>query len=132
MIIVSQQSLRAQRSHRWPECLSFGQCMESGSNRCSKLSLAGAATSIIFVATNTRLPRQTFCRDKIFSSRQNICRDKYLSLQTQTFCRGKSFVATSILLSRQKTCFVATKMILVAYLLWHTFVATKLCLSRQK
>ena len=44
--------------------------------------MAGAATSIIFVATNIILSRH--------------------------------FVAISMLSSRQKTCFVATKMILVA------------------
>ena len=76
------------------------------------LSLAGAATSVIFIATNTCLSRQTHllsrqkyaCHDKtfvttnIFLSRQiNICRDKH------------NIVATSLLLSRQNTCFVATK-----------------------
>ena len=72
---------------------------------CCALSLAGAATSIIFVAT-----KHVFCRDKsmlaatkhllretIFLSRQNFCHDKYLSRQTYT----------SILLSRQRTCSVS-------------------------
>ena len=61
-------------------------------------SLAGAATSIIFVAT-----KDVFCRNKhvfvatkVSSSRHNVCRGKNM------------FVATSIPLPRQKTCFVAT------------------------
>ena len=74
------------------------------------LSLAGAATSMLFVATNIILSRQKFyCNKKV--------------------CRDKSFVARSILLSRHKkrslsrqtrVChdktFVATKSILVAAL----------------
>ena len=47
----------------------------------------------------------------IILSRQNFCHDKLtLCLSLQNFCR---FVAASIFSSRQKTCFVATKMILV-------------------
>ena len=68
------------------------------------------------VATNTCLSRQrpvsrdkhVFVATKVCSSRQKFSRDKQ-------FCRDKSIVATSILLSQQKTCFVVTK-----------------CLSRQK
>ena len=70
------------------------------------LSLAGTATSIVF------------CRDKSM-----LIATKHLSPQTSV-CREKhNFVATSILLSRQKICFcrnkmhvmfVVTKMILVA------------------
>ena len=72
---------------------------------CSLVSLAGAATTIIFV----------FCRDKItlvatkLLSRQNyVCRDKHdLCLSRQIFVttniifRRQSFVARSILWSRQ-------------------------------
>ena len=67
------------------------------------LSLAGAATSIFFVATNTCLSRQntSFVVTKVFVA-TNVC------------CHKHVFVATSMLLSRQKKCFVATKMILVA------------------
>ena len=63
-----------------------------------------------------------FCRDTVCLSR-----DKHICLDTRS-------VSTSILLSRQKTCFVATNTC------WSrqkyacrdkTFVATKLCLSRQ-
>ena len=49
------------------------------------------ATKVSFVATKLCLSSQGFCRNKIV-------------------CRAKRFVATSILLSRQKTIFVATKM----------------------
>ena len=68
------------------------------------------------------------CRDKIMFSRQNyVCHEKWLPWQM--FCRDKkkkkkknrdnfppprdnTFVTTSILLSRQNTCFVATKLLL--------------------
>ena len=61
-----------------------------------------------FVSTKVCLRRQTFCRDEIF-----FCRDIYLCLS------DIRFVATSIHLSLQKTCFVATE---------HLFVATKMIL----
>ena len=81
------------------------------------VSLAGAATSIIFVATNT-----SFVPTNVWLLRQNyVCRHKiFLS---RVF-RDKTFVATSILLSRPKTCFVATKLL--------RNDATKVSLSRQK
>ena len=75
-----------------------------------------------FVATKVGLSRQTyFCRNTTLAA-TNICRDKQ-------FCHDKSFVATSLLLSRrnsclsrQKTWFVATSM---------CFVATNTCSWRQ-
>ena len=79
----------------------------------------------IFVATNTILSRQNLCRNKhVFVATKHIfCHDKntivainVLSRQTRV-CRDKSFVATIILLSRQKTCFVMT----------NTFVASAKC-----
>ena len=97
-----------------------------------------------FVTIKVCLPPQNFCHDKItfvvtkyfccdksFAT-ANICRDKHtfntsvcrdksklvatkLFLSWQKYvCHNKSFVATSTLLSWQKTCFVATKVILVA------------------
>ena len=60
---------------------------------------------------NYALPRQNFCRDKIFLSQQNVCRYKYLSRQTRNFCRDKH-------------TFVATKNLFC-------LVSTKVCLSRQ-
>ena len=85
------------------------------------LSLEGAATSnkyacrdkYIFVATNRILLRQF--KTRLLSRQKYACRDKYLSLQR--FCRGKhTFVATKDVLCCDKRVFVATKM----------------CLSRQK
>ena len=100
----------------------------------SLLSLAVTATSIIFVATNTRLSRpnyvwsfvgtntccfdrQTyFCRDKrgVLSPQRHICRDK------TSLCGDKSMLAATKRLSRQNCVwyFVATKIRL-------SFVATK-------
>ena len=60
--------------------------------------LAGAATSIIFVATNTCLH---VCRDKthlfvaaqICLSRQNFCHDKIM-FGARNICHNKSFVTT--------------------------------------
>ena len=72
-----------------------------------KLSLAGAATSIIFVATNTFVATKD---DKTFIT-TNTC-----------FCRDKhNFVATNIILSQQK--FGRDK---------HAFVATKDVFCRDK
>ena len=80
-----------------------------------ELSLAGPTTSIIFVATNIILSRlnkthilsrqKYACRDKSFVFvATNICSDKRF-VATKIFCRNKSFVAASIILSRQKTFF---------------------------
>ena len=80
------------------------------------LSLPGAATSTIFVATKVCLPRQNLqnyvCRDKTYA-----CRDKHM------------FVATKHVFCRNKSMLVVTKMILVAapandnYVL-HSFLGT--------
>ena len=64
------------------------------------LSMAGAATSIIFVATNTCFilsPEDIFVATELLL-RHNFCRDKYKT----RVCRDKSFVA-------YKHTFVATK-----------------------
>ena len=85
----------------------------------------------IFVVINIILSRQGyFCRDKrvfvatkhvfccdnimllatkVLSHQTRVCRDNQINV-----CGDKPFVAASILSSRQKTGFVATKMILVA------------------
>ena len=57
-----------------------------------------------FVATDTCLSQQRVCRDKarLLSRQKYACREKTL------------FVATSILLSQQKTCFCCDKIIFVA------------------
>ena len=81
-----------------------------------KLSLAGAATSIIFVATNTCLSRQ-IC---VFHDKTRVCRYKIMFAATNIFFGTK-------VLSWQKY-FVATKLLSRQA---HVFLATKL-LSRQK
>ena len=77
-----------------------------------KLSLAGAATSIIFVAT-----KDVFCRDKsklvwtkLLSRKSYVCRDKYLSWEK--FCHDKNILLQQNF-SRDK----------------HTFFATNTCMS---
>ena len=79
-----------------------------------KLSLAGAATSIIFVATKDVFCRdkhmfvatkvclsgQNFCREKAMFAATNICREKSF-VTTKIFCHNKTLVATSIRFSRQ-------------------------------
>ena len=106
-----------------------------------KISFAGAATSIIFVATKTRLlSRQKYaCRDETFVAtninlvvatntcflKQNFCREKHnfcrdkhvfdatkVSLSRQEFCRETTNICHDKN-NRQKTCFVATKLRLV-------------------
>ena len=92
------------------------------------------------------LSQQKYCRDKHL-----FCRDKGMLAATIFFCRDttflvinicrdKTFLTTSILLSRQKTCFVMTNMFVTTKqsLLRQNFcrdqilfVATKICLSRQ-
>ena len=90
------------------------------------VSLAGAAASIIFVTTKVCLSRQNFCCccakhifvvTKVLSRQTRACCDKKRLLSQQKyalsrqnlFSRDKhNLVATSILLSRQKTCFVVT------------------------
>ena len=106
---------------------------------CCGLSLAGAATSIIlvaailvatkrlsrqiFLATNIILQNTSFVATEVYLSQQNGCRNKHVFVTTKI--RGdKSFVTTSILLSRQKTCFVVTNTCLSRQTTKH--------LSRQK
>ena len=107
----------------------LSSCSDIG--QTGSVSLAGAATTIIFVATKVCLQRQNVCRDNnkkvainTCLSRQMFCRDKHtfvpikVSLSRQTLfyffscdkylSRQKYFVAASILLSRQKPCFVET------------------------
>ena len=63
------------------------------------LSLAGAATSITFVATKFLLRQTRVCRDKrIFVATKYVfCREKYLS-QEILFCHNKTFIATKMIL----------------------------------
>ena len=84
------------------------------------VSLAGVATSIIFVATKV-LSRLTHVRvlsqhsmlvaTNIFGSDKSFVTDFFVFVATKPFCccNKHNFVATSLLLSRQNTSFVATK-----------------------
>ena len=121
------------------------------------VSLVGAASSTIFVVTDTCLSQQNtsfvatklndkyaFVMTKELLRQPYFCCDKKMCfvmtnrfvttkvcLSQQNFCHNKNFVATSILLSQQKTCFVATNRCLS----WKTgvchdktFVMTKMIL----
>ena len=80
---------------------------------CCLLSLAGAATRIIFVVTKVLLRQKYACRNKTFVTTNTF-------VATKVFSRQKYFVATNIIFSlRQMFChgkhtFVVTKIILVA------------------
>ena len=89
------------------------------------------------------LLRQRFCRNKFLSWQTCVCHDKSFVATTKDmfchdkskhvfvmtkvlswqkyFCHDKSFVTTSILLSQQKTCFVATN----TGLSWQNFCCNK-------
>ena len=74
----------------------------------------------MFVTTNV-LPRQpytSFVATKIcfaVFAVTNICHGKNILSRETQFCRDNFVVvATSVLLTEEKTCFVATKIILVA------------------
>ena len=74
----------------------------------TNVTLAGAARSTIFVATNTCLS-QNFCHDKNYLkklSRQNFCCDKH------------TFVATKDPFCRDKHVFVAKKLSWQKWYLW--------------
>ena len=99
------------------------------SGLCLQVSLAGAATSIIsvatkvlsrdkhvFVATNICLSRQytSFAATKICLSRQTLfCRDNYVCVATKVLSRQAYFCRDKRRVCRDKT-FAATKIILVA------------------
>ena len=106
----------------------------------TSLTLAGAATGIIFVATNTCfvvtklcLSRQIFvayfCRDKkrVLSCQTRLSRQKY-ACRNKTFvvtklcCRSKTFVATKFCLSWQKY-FCKSKSILLTRQNWNVILA---------
>ena len=87
--------------------------------RCLLLPLAGTAKSIILVRTKVLCSRQKYaCRDKNILLRQNVCHDKYL---------WHVFVATKICLSQQnyvcrdKHVFLATKRLRDKYLSQQTY-----------
>ena len=101
----------------------------------SQLSLAGAATSIIFVETNVLSRQARVCSDKSMLPQQNVCGDKHTFVATKdVFCRGKhvfvskkvsNYVCRNKCLSRQKFCILFSGQTTC-------FVETNTCLSRQK
>ena len=111
------------------------------------LSLAGAATSISFVATKFWPPpkKVNFVATKLCLLRQTVCCYKLIFSRHTIYvatiiCRSKhNFVATSLLLSWQYTAFVTTKVCLSRQTFWahkrfcahKRFVATNTCLLQQ-
>ena len=117
----------------------------------------------VFIATNRFLLRQTcVCHDAtcLLSRQKYACGDKIMFFATKLLsqqifvatntclfvCRDTGFVLTSILLSRQKMCFAATKVCMSRQYLCRkrnmfvatniyrdtSFVTTSMLLSRQK
>ena len=93
--------------------------------------MAGAATSIIFVATKVLLRQTRICRENVFVETKHVCcRDKSMLAERKLLLRQNYVCRDKIFLSRQKqtrVCrdkhtFVATR---------DVFVATQLSLSRQ-
>ena len=122
-----------------PQWLTWDMCCHSYIIGGS-LSLAGAAASIIFVATNTCMSRQntSFVATELYLSRQNIfVATKHLSRQifvATNICRDNHvFFATSILLSRQKTYFVSTNTCLLRqkWYLWQLPPVIQLVIARS-
>ena len=90
---------------------------------CCGLSLAGAATSIILIATKVWLSRQ----------KKKLLRQKYF-IATKPLSR-QIFLATNIILSRQtRVCRYKTRLLSRQKYACHvkTFVATNTCLLRQR
>ena len=101
----------------------LGSCLgNQGGLRCGNtLSLVGAATSNIFVATNVLLRQTRVCYNK------HVCYDKTCLLSRQKYgCQDKTFVPTNIFLLRQKHNFVTTKL-----LPGQAFVATNMCCNNK-
>ena len=90
-----------------------------------EISLAGAATSIIFVPTKVCSSRQNFCHEKRVFVATNICCNESFDA-TKLFCRGRHNVVVTNILLRQKMCFVATKDVLLRQT--RAFVVTKMTL----
>ena len=83
----------------------------------SKLSLAGAAPNIIFVATKVLLHQTHFCRNETRNKQTHTRRDKsfvvtsLLLLRQTRVCRDKT---RDDVFSRDKSMLIATKIILLA------------------
>ena len=68
-----------------------------------------------YIVTKVSLSQQNICHNRIMFVVTNICRDKTFDVTKIHLLQQRyMFVTTSILLSRQKNCFVLTKIILVA------------------
>ena len=121
-------------SPHWPSLLHPALCLAQEALRISvrytgrphtdwPISLAGAATSIIFVATKIRVCRDkhNFVATKPLSEQAYLCRDKHVLVATN-ICGGKhTFVATEKRVLSRKTGVCGDKHLLVAT----TFVAKK-------
>ena len=99
------------------------QCWNENSGRVNWLLIIDrschkhhfAVTS--FVVTNT-----SFVATKVWLPWQNVCCNKIMFVAAKYFLELKCFVATSILLLRQKTCFVITN----TCLLWQNWKVSSL------
>ena len=79
-------------------------CVKKYCSGWPTLSLAGAATSIIFVVTKLLLQQTHVCRDKKLLSRQYyVCHGKHTFVMTKdVFCRDKHVFIATKLSSQQK------------------------------
>ena len=87
--------------------------IHSSGNDKKQLSLAGAATSKIFV-----MIKVFFCHDKRMLVATKLLCDKTMFVMTKYFCRDKSIVVVTNTCLSQQAYFCRDK----------SFVATKLCL----
>ena len=112
----SEKKLEAERTKKAEiintEFLAVGETCQAIFSKCSRLknqkslSLAGAATSMIFVTTNMCLLWQTcVCHDKtcLLSQQKYACCDKTFAV-TNIFLSQEIFVTTNIILSWRKFC----------------------------
>ena len=92
-------------------CISITSCLSAPLPPPFPLSLAGAATSIIFVATKvlsrqTRVRHDVFCRDKTFLATKLFVATNMLSRQTRDTHSTNTFIATKDVFCRDQnyTC----------------------------
>ena len=97
------------------------------------VSVSGAATSIIFVATKV-LSRQStsFIATKLGLSRQNVLSRRTFVATKQRFCLDKhTFVATKDVVCRGKHVFVATKVCHDKSFIVTNICCDKVCLDQK-
>ena len=119
-------------SCHWSQC--HGQVLvyfqKHSVDRC-KLSLAGSATSIIFVATKV-LSQQSWqtCvyRDKtrLLSWQKYACHDKHIFVMTNICCNKHNFAVTKHVFCRDESMLVATKRLQKM-----CFIATNMCVTTK-